>query len=252
MKSTIGASIRDRASRGSSRATPRSVVPLASARSEARWITGPSASGSENGTPTSITSAPLAGQRDQDLGGAREIRIAGRHVGHEPGLSRGADAGEGVGDARHQRAPSSAAWTLSTSLSPRPERLTSRIASFGSSGASRQACAIACDDSSAGRMPSSRPSRWNAVERRRVVDPGVFGAADLAQPGVLGPDRRVVEPGRDRVGQLDVAVVVLQHVAARALQHAGAAAGEARRVLARRDAAPAGLDADQAHLLDPR
>ncbi len=33
-------------------------MPLASARSEAFWITGPSAIGSENGTPSSITSAP--------------------------------------------------------------------------------------------------------------------------------------------------------------------------------------------------
>jgi hypothetical protein len=32
----------------------------ASARSEARWITGPSAIGSENGTPSSSTSAPAA------------------------------------------------------------------------------------------------------------------------------------------------------------------------------------------------
>ena len=40
------------------RSTPSSVVPAARARSLARWITGPSASGSENGTPTSMMSAP--------------------------------------------------------------------------------------------------------------------------------------------------------------------------------------------------
>ena len=33
-------------------------MPRASARSPAFWITGPSAIGSENGTPSSITSAP--------------------------------------------------------------------------------------------------------------------------------------------------------------------------------------------------
>ena len=145
--------------------------------------------------------------------------------------------------------PSSAAWTLMHVLVAAARQVDQQDRVLRQlDGARRQACAIACDDSSAGRMPSSRPSRWNAVERRRVVDPGVFGAADLAQPGVLGSDRRVVEAGRDRVRQLDVAVGVLQHVAARALQHAGAAAGEARRVLARRDAAPAGLDADQPRL----
>ena len=39
--------------------------------------------------------------------------------------------------------------------------------------------------------------------------------------------------------------VVLEHEAARALQDAGTAAGEARRVLAGADAVAAGLDADQ-------
>jgi len=34
------------------------VVPARNARSPARWITGPSAIGSENGTPSSIKSAP--------------------------------------------------------------------------------------------------------------------------------------------------------------------------------------------------
>jgi hypothetical protein len=36
------------------------LMCLSSARSLARWITGPSAIGSENGTPSSITSAPAA------------------------------------------------------------------------------------------------------------------------------------------------------------------------------------------------
>jgi hypothetical protein len=39
--------------------TRGSVVPAASARTPARWMTGPSPSGSENGTPISITSTPL-------------------------------------------------------------------------------------------------------------------------------------------------------------------------------------------------
>src|SRR5206468_3604806 len=36
----------------------RDEAPAASARVPARWTTGPSASGSENGTPSSTTSAP--------------------------------------------------------------------------------------------------------------------------------------------------------------------------------------------------
>ena len=35
-------------------------MPPLIARCEARWITGPSAVGSENGIPSSITSAPLS------------------------------------------------------------------------------------------------------------------------------------------------------------------------------------------------
>ena len=38
--------------------TCHKLVPWARARSQASWITGPSAIGSENGTPSSITSAP--------------------------------------------------------------------------------------------------------------------------------------------------------------------------------------------------
>ena len=49
--------------------------------------------------------------------------------------------------------------------------------------------------------------------------------------------------------ELDVAVGILEDVAARALEHACAAAGKARRVLPGGDAAATGLDADQ---LDPR
>src|SRR5580658_4606159 len=38
--------------------TVETLVPAFSARSDPRWITGPSAIGSENGTPSSIRSAP--------------------------------------------------------------------------------------------------------------------------------------------------------------------------------------------------
>ncbi len=39
---------------------PPGVVPARSARSLASWITGPSITGSENGMPTSMASAPAA------------------------------------------------------------------------------------------------------------------------------------------------------------------------------------------------
>ncbi len=54
---TIGAETCGRTS-ATSASEARRLPPAASARSVARWMTGPSASGSENGTPTSRTSAP--------------------------------------------------------------------------------------------------------------------------------------------------------------------------------------------------
>ena len=62
---------------------------------------------------------------------------------------------------------------------------------------------------------------------------------------MLRSDGGVVEARGDRVRQLDVAVLILEHEAAGALQHAGTAARKAGRVLARPDAVAASLDADQ-------
>ena len=70
-------------------------------------------------------------------------------------------------------------------------------------------------------------------ERGGIIDPGVFRAAPLTEPGVLRTDRGIVEPRGDRMRQLDVAVRVLQHVTSRSLQHAGAAPREPGRVIAR-------------------
>src|SRR5580765_5831636 len=84
-------------------------------------------------------------------------------------------------------------------------------------------------------------------ERVLVSNPRVLSAAGVVKPGVLGSDGRVVEPSGDRMGQLDVAVFVLQYVTACALEHARTAAGESGRVLARLDAVAAGLDANQPH-----
>ncbi len=83
------------------------------------------------------------------------------------------------------------------------------------------------------------------VERLAVLDPHVRHAAGVVPEGVLGTDRGVVEAGRHRVRRADLAVLVLEDVAARPVQDAGGAAGEARRVLAQARAAPAGLDPDQ-------
>src|SRR4029079_3550410 len=66
-----------------------------------------------------------------------------------------------------------------------------------------------------------------------------------AQPRVLRADRGVVEACGNRMGELHVAVLVLQNETARALKHAGAATRAPRVVLTGADPVAAGFDADQ-------
>src|SRR6478736_7875929 len=66
---------------------------------------------------------------------------------------------------------------------------------------------------------------------------------------MLRPDRGVVETSRHRMRRLDVAVVVLQHEGARALEHTRCAAGEPRRMAPGLDGLATGLDANQPHIL---
>ena len=137
--------------------------------------------------------------------------------------------------------------TLCTSLSPRPDRFTSddrsrlqrrnelhRVGNRMRRLERRQDAFESCE-------------RLEAVERLGIRDVRVFGATELAQPRVLRSDRGVIKAGRDRMRQLDIARVVLQDERARPLQHAGAAAGEAGGVAARRDRLAAGFDANQPH-----
>ena len=60
---------------------------------------------------------------------------------------------------------------------------------------------------------------------------------------VLRPDARVVEPGGDRVRLDGLAVLVLQHEGAGAVQDAGVAGGDGGGVPAGLDAVAAGLEA---------
>ena len=134
------------------------------------------------------------------------------------------------------------------SLSPRPERFTISMSDLAILGARLMHSATACallkrgNDAFGSRQPVRR------VERLAVAGRYVLGAARSCSAGMLGADGGVVESGGDGVRQRDLSVLVLQHVGVGSLQHPGAAAFEARRVLAERVAAAAGLDADQLHL----
>src|SRR3990170_5873076 len=82
-------------------------------------------------------------------------------------------------------------------------------------------------------------------ERLGIGRGHVLGESSLLQVGVLWAYARVVEPGRDRVGPDDLAVVVLQQVRERAVEDARLAPGERTAVLAQGVALASGLHADQ-------
>ena len=67
------------------------------------------------------------------------------------------------------------------------------------------------------------------VERLVVGRRAVLDAARVAQLGMLRPDARVVESGRDRVRVDDLAVLVGEQRGARAVEDARSARAEARR-----------------------
>ena len=137
----------------------------------------------------------------------------------------------------------SAASTVSRSLSPRPDRQTRMRAPSGSGRC--RSHPITCEGSSAGHDPLGARERLEPLERLRVGRAHVPGEPGVLQVRVLGPDARVVEPGRDRVRLDDLAVGVLQQVAERAVQHAGLPLRDRRAVLPELHPAAARLDADQ-------
>ena len=77
-------------------------MPRASARSAAFWITGPSAIGSENGTPSSITSAPPSASAMHDVDRGVGVRVAGGDVGDQRLAALRLQRVEGGGDAAHR------------------------------------------------------------------------------------------------------------------------------------------------------
>jgi hypothetical protein len=121
------------------------------------------------------------------------------------------------------------------------------IASLGISFARLTIAAIAWLGSSAGMMPFGAAEELERLERLGVGGRSVLDPAGLLEPRMLGADTRVVEPGTDRVRLGDLAVLVLQQVGLVAVEDAGEAAGEARRVLLVEPVARR-LDAEHLHL----
>ncbi len=84
--------------------------------------------------------------------------------------------------------------------------------------------AMACADSSAGRIPSVRASSWKASSTSASSADTYRARPTVGQMGVLRPDAGVVEPGRDRGRLQDLSRFVLDERAAHPVEDPGDAA----------------------------
>src|SRR6266404_869616 len=228
-------------------------TPLASARSDARWMTGPSAIGSENGTPSSITSAPAAvsarisGTVAASVGspavmyGISATRPAARSLSKvasmrfiRPGLRH-----HDIGAARPSRSSSCVPCCSALVSSPcrialwpavelEPGTLGDRVhvlvAAPGKIDQQHRACRQARRD--LGRIGERvcRLERGNDAfdaaafakrgERLVVGDRDVLRAPIVLEPRMLRPDAGIIEPRRHRVGLEYLTVFILQQIGA--------------------------------------
>ena len=104
--------------------TSPGVVPEERERTAAAWIDLPSAIGSEKGIPTSTMSAPPAMTASDHPGRGRDVRVPAHHVGDQRALA--AEPPEDLGDLAHSSSPARFAM-IWTSLSPRPDRVTTML-----------------------------------------------------------------------------------------------------------------------------
>src|SRR4029079_3723013 len=130
---------------------------------------------------------------------------------------------------------------------------------FGFFGAMSSTRASACAGSSAGMLPSRLLPSWKAatasssVAARKctraprhcvcVVWRKKCHGADIVEPSVLRPDARIIKSRRNRMGFLDLTVVVHHKVVAVAMRTAVPAAGDGGCVFATVQSVSGGLDA---------
>ena len=225
---------RARKAREQGEAVGRPVRPRASARPAAAWITGPSATGSEKGMPTSSMSAPPS------TSASRIAALVSRSGSPSMTKAPNAPSPRAASAREHRRvaahaASSSRRCACSMSLSPRPERLTTSTISVAAS-ASFSAWAERMGGFEGADDPLRAGQQREGVERLGVGRADIVGPAAVLQVGMFRPDRRIIEPGRDRPAVGDLPVLVLQHIGLGAVQDAGPAAQQGRAMLARRRA----------------
>src|SRR5712692_4820099 len=237
--STIG--IPSRAMAAASSSDAPTVIPCSSAVCPAFWITGPSASGSENGMPISNAAIPdvasfFPTSSDRFLLGCPAIMYPtsfssplARSAPSSPDVSvfiDGVHVLVAAAGQAHQDAPAGTELACDHSrLVQRVRRLERRHDAF------EPRAELECGD------------------RVFVADCDIVDALEIAEEGVLGSNARVVQTGGHRVRRQHLPVAVLQQVRERTVQHAWAPADERGRVLAGLDPRPGRLHADQRHVL---
>ncbi len=83
------------------------------------------------------------------------------------------------------------------------------------------ALASACETLQRGQDSLAARHAIKGIERFVVAAAGVLDSARVFPVTVLGPDARIIEPGRNGMDVTRLAVVVLHHVAEAAMQNAG-------------------------------
>src|SRR5205823_1280386 len=89
--------------------------------------------------------------------------------------------------------------------------------------------------------------QFETSERFVVGRKIIFHATDLAQITVFGTNRGVIEPRRNRVGQLNLAILVREQKRFCSLKNTQSSSLKSRRVFAGLNSLAAGFDANHAH-----
>src|SRR5713101_3253416 len=234
---TIG--IPSRAMAAASSSDAPTVIPFSRAVCPACWITGPSASGSENGMPISSAAIPdvaslFPTSSDFFLLGWPAIMYA---TSFRSPFARSAASSRAVsvftGALRFDRVHVLVA----------APREADEDTAAGTELAGDHACLM----QRVRRLERGHDAFEPGAELERgdrvlVPDRDVVHALEITQEGVLGTYPGIVEPGRDRVRVEDLAVAVLQEVRVGAMQHAWAPGHERSGVLPAPDPRAGGLD----------
>src|SRR5579884_931609 len=209
--------------------TVRSVVPARSARSAPRWITGPSAIGSENGTPSSIRSQPPRSSAATSSGVCSGVGSPAVMYATSPVRSCAL---------RESKSRAIRVWLIEVLhvLAIDVRVFVAAAGEVHDENAALLGRRTAQSFSDSVRRFQCRNDSFGAGKRtrgRKRVGIGgidVLRAPAVPKPGVLRPHQRVIETGGNRVGGRHLAVLVLKQPAVRPMQHARRSGGKTRRV----------------------